>query len=353
MSKGLISYSNMALKKGYCTNCNKNDETRRIFDVNPSTSYCHCPHCGKRYRPKVAINNYNRVLARYLKRASYFLRNVGDAKRAYGIYAYILELEFSNSAARMGRLLALSYLSSLRRNRFKEAKELLLMDVEQFREEKYEKEYSAFLLELSKCTDEYMYRVEKKLTFKDYFYDVDCLKLYYKNMEDVIDIKRLIVNELSLINEEKMVEIVSNSIKNLEEIFKKSVFTADGKEQKLVNFGKSGEPLIVNGYQRKDTTKIQRYRMSTLDPNNKKATFIKDVVFSRTYIKLFNAMQASIALIIVSAVIALVALIIYLVFIKNPFILVALILAIVFGVLGVSFVIMRLILSYVLTKKRY
>ena len=353
MSKGLINYSNMALKKGYCTNCNKNDETRRIFDVNPSASYCHCPHCGKKYRPKVAINNYNRVLARYLKRAFFFLRNVGDARRAYGIFAYILELEPSNSAARMGRLLSLSYLSSLRRNRFKEAKELLLMDVEQFREERIRKEYAAFLLELSKCTDEYIFRVEKKLTFRDYFYDVDCLKLYYKNMEDVIDIKRIIVNELSLIDEEKMVEIVSNSIKNLEDIFKTSVFTADGKEQKLVNFGKSGEPLIVNGYQRRDTTKILRYRMSTLDPNNKKATLIKDVVFSRTYIKMFNAMQASVALIIASTLIALVALIIYLVFIKNVHILVALIIAIAFGVIGVSLVIMRLIFSSILTKKRH
>ena len=341
------------MKKGYCTNCNKNDETRRIFDVNPSTSYCYCPHCGKKYRPKVAINNYNRVISRYLRRAFFFLRNVGDARRSYGIFAYVLELEPSNSAARMGRVLSLSYLSTLRRNRFREAKELLLMDVEQFRNRKIEKEYSAFLLELSKCTDEFMFRLEKKLTFKDFFYDVDCLKLYYKHMADVIDIKRTIVNELSLIDEEKMVEIVSNSIKNLEESYKTSVFTADGKEQKLVNFGKSGEPLIVNGYQRKDVTKIQRYRMSTLDPNNKKATYIKDIVFSRTYIKMFNAMQSSIALIIVSALIALVALIIYFVFIKNAHVLVALIIAIIFGIIGVSFVIMRLILSSLLKKKRY
>ena len=341
------------MKKGYCPNCNKNDETRRIFDVNPLTSYCHCPHCGKKYRPKVVINNYNRVIARYLRRAFFFLRNVGDARRSYGIFAYVLELEPSNSTARMGRVLSLSYLSSLRRNRFREAKELLLMDAEQFRDRKNEKEYSSFLLELSKCTDEFMFRLEKKLTFKDFFYDVDCLKLYYKHMADVIDIKRTIVNELSLIDEEKMVEIVSNSIKNLEESYKTSVFTADGKEQKLVNFGKSGEPLIVNGYQRKDVTKIQRYRMSTLDPNNKKATYIKDIVFSRTYIKMFHAMQSSIALIVISALIALVALIIYFVFIKNAHVLVALIIAIIFGIIGVSFVIMRLILSSLLKKQRY
>ena len=103
----------MALKKGYCISCNKNDETRRIFDVNPSVSYCHCPHCGKRYRPKVAIALYQKVIARYLRRAFFFLRNVGNPKRAYGIFAYVLELEPSNKAARMGRVLSLAYLSTI------------------------------------------------------------------------------------------------------------------------------------------------------------------------------------------------------------------------------------------------
>ena len=43
----------MAIKKGYCTNCNKHDESRRIFDVNSEARVCYCPHCGKKYRPKI------------------------------------------------------------------------------------------------------------------------------------------------------------------------------------------------------------------------------------------------------------------------------------------------------------
>ena len=96
----------MAMKKGFClsTVCNKREEVRRIFDVNSETQFCYCPYCGKKYRPKVAIFNYEKRITRYDKKAKFFLKNVGQPLYAYNLFAYVLELEPTVNVLEFGAL---------------------------------------------------------------------------------------------------------------------------------------------------------------------------------------------------------------------------------------------------------
>ena len=343
----------MSIKKGYCTNCNKNDEARRIFDVNTDAKYCFCPHCGKKYRPKLAIQNYEKVISLYLKRGYYYLRNTGNPKTAYSIFAYVLELEQHNKTAKLGRLLSLAYLSTLRRNRFLEVKELLLMESENFHNSKIKREYTAFLVCLHKCVTDYITKAKKKLTFRDYFYDINCLKLYYCLISDAITLLRIVVNELSMIEEEKLAFTVSDTIKEYEREYNVAFFTVDGQEQRLVNFTKNGDPLIVNGKRREDTTKLHRYRMASLEEDKKKnLRYIKDNIFTRVYLIMHRSVKAFLPSIIVGGVLFTAILILFFVFMKNASSIVALVFAIIIGAITLILLALRLIFQYVLRKPR-
>ena len=338
--------------KGYCTNCNKHDEPRRIFDVNSEAKMCHCPHCGKKYRPRVAITNYDRVIHRYLRRAYFYLKNVRNPKAAYALFAYVLELEPGNKTAKLGRLLSLCFLTTLRRNRFIETKELMIMNSEDFQTPDFRRDYAAFLILLDRCVTESLQRMRKRLTLKGYFYDIECVKLYLKHISDAIELKRTIVEELSFINEERLCSQVDESRKETEKMYDESFFTVDGQEHRLVNFAKSGDPLVVNGKKKDDTSKLQRYRMATLESNNKKDRVLKDEIFPKTYYNMFKVVTSSIALAIILGVLTAGALVLYLVYMKYSAAVVALVFVIVFGVSMLVIIGLRFLFLSILKKPR-
>lgn len=277
----------MPMKKGYCINCNKHDEIRRIFDVNSESRFCYCPHCGKKYRPKVAIFNYERTISRYNKKAKFFLKNVGQPRYAYNLFAYVLELEPTNKTAKLGRLLSLAYLSTLRRNHFSEVKELLDMAKHEVKEPKSNREkYSEFLMSLDKCLNDYIFKVKKKLCIHACFYDSDCIKLYYKHLRDTINLKRVIAGEFSSIGDSKHSSECFDSIKKLELDYNEPTYTADGVEHTFSNFSKYGEPLVSEG-RKVINTKLGKHRLSTLDKNNKKLNVLSDSVFSIAYFRMY------------------------------------------------------------------
>ncbi len=340
------------MKKGYCHNCNKDYEVRRIFDVNSDAKYCYCPHCGKRYRPKVVINAYDRVIARYLKRANFYLRNANEYLLAYNLFAYVLELEPENKSAKLGRLLSLSYLSSLRRNRFVEVRELLDMEKADFHGAKIKSEYSSILLGLDRCSNKYMEKAKKKLTFRTYFYDVECIKLYYRHVGEVIKLKRLLLEELSMIDDSKGAEVVSESIKALENEYNNINFTVDGHDHLFANYSKNGDPLITNG-RRKIDTKLSKYRMATLNTEDKKLRVLDDAVFKKVYRVIFRTFKATIPCSIVVLGLALTMLVLYLIFMHTaaaPFFLGTFI---AFAVSALSFIVVRFLFAYILKKPRF
>ena len=339
--------------KGYCTNCNKDNEGRRIFDVNSDTRFCYCPHCGKKYRPRVAIANYNRVIHKYLRRARFFLCNAGEVQYAYNLYAYVLELEPTNKTAKLGRLLALAFLSTVRRNRFMEVLQLLEIEKELFHEKVFaHEEYNEFLIHLENCTETYLINVKKALTLKNFFYDVECIKLYFKHIRDVIELRRLIVSELMVIGVSANLAIISDETKALEKEYNLTCYTVDGQDHSLAHFAKNGDPIIVNGVKQVETN-LHRYRMSTLDPNNKKKlNVIPERVFPILYARLFRTYEVSLGLSIVNLAIAITLLVFYIILHSWPCGPYILMLTIVFAVVGLSFLSMRILFGIMLKKQR-
>ena len=341
----------MAMTKGYCTNCNKDNEARRIFDVNSDVKFCYCPHCGKKYRPRIAIHNYKRTIDRYLRRANFFLRNANETKDAYNLFAYVLELEPTNKSAKLGRLLSLGYLSTVRRQRFLEVRDLLDIEKELFHRPGIHDEYVEFLLSLAKCTETYIVNVKKRLTMRGYYYDVECAKLYYRHIRSIIELRRLIVYELAAINELKLSGDVNDSIKTLENEYNNIIVTVDGWDHFLANFSKSGDPLITNG-RRKIDTKLSRYRMSTLDVNNKQLNIIDDSAFSKTFRQMYRTFKPALPLAVIIGSVSLVLLVFYFIFIKldcAPYILS---LVILFGIIAIGFIVLRVLFGLLLKKPR-
>lgn len=340
------------MKKGYCTNCNRDDEARRIFDVNSDARWCYCPHCGKKYRPSVVIENYKKTIDKYNRKAYFYLRNAGEYRLGYDLFAYVLELEPTNKTAKLGRLLSLANLSTTRRNRFLEVREL--MDIERvlFHEKPFAREYAAYLISLNSCINVYCELVKKNLTIKTYFYDVACIKLYYRHIADAITLKRMIVEEFSTVGEEKLAAQVSESIKELEKTYDNINFTADGQDHFLANFTKTGEPLITNG-RRKVDTKLARYRLSTLDTKDKKLNIIPEDVFAKVRYHTYHSYKNSLPLAILLFILFLASLITYLCLRTRSFALPILILAIIFGVFSISFVVLRVLCYLVLKRPKF
>ena len=344
----------MSMKKGYCPACKTKDEVRRIFDVNSEAKYCYCPRCMKKYRPKVAIHIYERTINHYLRRATFFLKNAGEPKLAYNLYAYVLELEPTNRSAKLGRMLSLAYISTLRRNRFGEVKELLMIQKDLFQSQYMRKEYIAFLISLDTCINKYMNRSKKKLTIKGYFHDGACFKLHLSNINAAIDLKRLIISELSGINEEKRASAVSASIKVLESEYGKSVVTVNGEEHHFTSFTKDKEPLISTSTTKKKVDeRVKRYRPSTLDPNAKKMRYIKDNVFSRSCHYMFLIFNISLVLFIVLAALALSFLITYFILLSYWFRVFFMVFFIIFLVTSLILLGMRFIFQMILKKPRF
>ena len=340
--------------KGYCTNCNKENEGRRIFDVNTDVRFCYCPHCGKKYRPKMAAANYNHVINKYLRRASFFMSNAGQFQNAYNLYAYVLELEPENKLAKLGRLLSLAFLSTVRRNRFIEVKQLLEIEKDEFHEKHFaHQHYNEFLIHLENCTESYLNNVKKALTLKTYFYDVDCIKLYFKHIKDVIELRRLIVSELMVIGVSANLAIISDETKDLEKQYNMTCMTVDGQDHSLAHFAKNGEPIIVNGVKQEDTH-LSRYRMSTLDVNNKKKlNVIPETVFTTVFSRIYKTFEISLGFAIAFGLAAITMLVFYFILIKLPCAPYIMGVFIVLAVTSISFILMRILFGLTLKKPRF
>ena len=341
------------MMKGYCTNCNSGDESRRIFDVNSEAKYCYCPRCAKRYKPKVAIFNYDKTIYKYNKRAKFYLSNVGQPKYAYQLFAYVLELEPSNKKAKFGRLLSLSYLSTLRRNRFTEVTELLNIVKGEVKGSKDMTKYSNFLLSLDHSVNEYMHRVRKNLCIHDYFYDVECVKLYFKHLRDAIALKRVIAGELINANNKKGSEQVFETVKNMELVYNQVIYTADGQDHYFTNFTKSGDLLIVDGKKPIDTKLGTKYKRYSLNKGVKNTKVLGEIVFSKAYFRIFRVYEKCLVSAVTLLILSIASLITFIAIPSGGLKILFLTLFIVFGALAASFVALYLIFAGILKKPRF
>ena len=271
----------MGTRKGLCLNCQTKRIDHRIFQVNPEASTCFCPMCMKEMEPKVAIDNYLKLIKDMLFKADNTLFVACDPVLAYQQYADVLELESNDAHALIGRVLCLIYMGKVRKSYLKEAHILLEntpfkgCDIDAF---------VNFLKKINDSLDEYEHAITKKLTFKEHFYDIECLKLYWVHLYDIIQLKELTFSIFKQIertyttrHDGVFINMLANNIDEKKKILSLERFTTDGQGYiftKVVN-GKA----CVEKTENTQPNRFVRFRLSTLDPNDKGKRLIKDEVF--------------------------------------------------------------------------
>ena len=268
----------MAMKKGFCIKCVTKDPKHRIFKVNSEAEKCYCPHCLKEYKPKEAIGYFNRFIANLTDEADMTLQIARRPDASYQKYADVLEYADDFVPALLGRISSLIYQSTLRRSRFNEALLLLDLDSDKYHLVANRPQYVKFLKSSNEMANAYKDRLYKRLTFKSYFYDTDCIKLYIQRLTEIKNFKAYLQKELEFAGENDLATVIKEENEEIEAIIHEDFISTDGRKHRFVHFDKNGAPLVASSDERFHTG-VEKYRNSTLDVNDKKLRVIKDVMF--------------------------------------------------------------------------
>ena len=307
----------MATRRGICPYCKNEYIHNSIFLVNPEASTCLCGSSIHQINPKEAIDAYLKYIQDSIKKADDLLEVTCDPYGAYDAYADIIDVDDTIVHAYLGRILCLIYMSKTRKSYLDEAKILLETDSEKavFTYLVNAPVVIEFLRRIVRVIEEYLIAIKKVLTFKKYFYDEDCLKLYFKHVFDALNLDNEI---LSLSNEirnkdlenhdyDAFIAYLEEKIRDKDRILNDYDFiTIDGKTYKFYKMKDDHSAEIVVLSKAIIDTKTSRYRMATLDPNNKKLRYIKDEIF-RDYTKIIRNRKVAIVLGIISLVLAAIA----------------------------------------------
>ena len=291
----------MALKRGFCTHC-KGEETLRIFNVNKDAEICYCPLCTTPMKPKDAISNYHHLISHYLKRASRYLFETTEYLRAYQTFAHIIDLDDSIKVAYFGRILALVHLSSLRKSKIAFAN---LMHRQQaaknFHYQENANEYYHFLILLLDALDIYENKMKKRITTHSVFYDVDCVVLYLKRIEEIRAYKEYLISEAQFFidsNKDQFKEVIDR-IKETEGHYKsvlnETFITSDGNRYSFSEYGPNDTPVLTMQPPKNEAAINNPKQMISLYPKDNKKSPIRDDVYQDNY-TLYLFVSASVPL---------------------------------------------------------
>ena len=295
----------MATKKGLCLHCQSKRIDHRIFQVNPEASTCFCPLCMKEMEPKEAIDNYTNLIKNMLLKADNTLFVACDPSLAYQQYADTLEFEPNEAHALIGRILCLIYMGKVRKSYLKEA--YILLENTSYKGCDLNT-FVNFLEKINVALDEYDLAINKKLTFREHYYDLDCLKLYWTHLHDIIKMKELILSIVKQLKKnyasqqnDEFINLLEYSIDEKQKIISLECLTTDGKGYKLSKF--VDDKPVVSETKSETSNKFIRFRLSTLNPEEKGKRVIQDQVF-KDYTLIIKLRKVSIFLWILLFVLA-------------------------------------------------
>ena len=295
----------MALKRGFCTHC-QGDEIQRIFNVNKEAEICYCPLCAHPMQPKDAIINYRNLISHHLKRASRYLFETTEYLRAYQTFAHIIDLDDTVKVAYFGRILSLIHISTLRKCKISFA---LMMHKQQaakmFHYQETANEYYHFLVLLLDALDIYENKMKKRLTSRGVYYDVDCVVLYLKRIEEIILYKRYLITEAEFFidankeNFKVIVDRIKNTKEHYAEVFKETYVTADGNSYLFNEFGPNVTPILTMQSHKKEQNARHIKEEISLYPKDNKKSPIKDEIYQNNLpIFVFVSMSVPLAIVL-------------------------------------------------------
>ena len=317
----------MATKRGLCPFCTNKKITNRLFVVNPDAAVCYCPNCLNEMAPSQAIKTYADAIEDMVKVADKALFHACDPALAYQKYADILEIDNTCVRAYLGRLLCLVYLSKVRKSYIAEAGLLLDDEIDTYFHRVAEiPNLITFLKRVNRLVDEYEYGVHKKLTFKSYFFDKDCLSLYLHHLNEIIIFKTNALNEClylqkkySNVQADVLISLLETSLAEKKKLlFEGKFITVDGKTYVVDQVEENGNVTIKETDDPIVDTKSGRYLMGTLDINDKKNRYITDTVF-KDYALMLKKDKVSIAFFVILLIMALTFGVLAFVFYKTLF----------------------------------
>lgn len=282
----------MAIKQGYCTYCNIDDDKSRIFTLNSEATICFCPNCLHKQTPKEAMDAYKSFIDKKLEKANFYLFKLNEFSNAYNAYAEILDIVPNYFKALFGRLYSLLLMSSVRSSQIINTDILLNNESSLFHKADIANEYFTFLSQINRISNEYINRLFHRLTIKKHFFDAECIQLYIIRIKETIKFKNTLLKEISYIYDKNnsneyllLINKINEELTNLDSRIKNHYISTEGYRYRLINFDKNGVALLAKSNE-KINTKIFRYRYSTLDPNPEEDKIvIKDVLFKdRTYL---------------------------------------------------------------------
>ena len=274
----------MATKRGMCPYC----KNHNYFLVNPEAMSCFCGTNMHQISPIEAINKYNSYVDELITKANNTLEIVGNSELAYQEFADVIELDDSITYPYLGRILCLIYMSKVRKSHVNDARVLLETTAEEyFRKTSEFPMIIHFLKKIVKVTEEYLDGVHRKLSLKTYFYDSRCLRLYLTHVNEVKEFENSILEIVTGIKKKFVNEKVDFLLNFLDELItSKDAFLKDeehvlvyGDYYKMSEIKSNCEVEVAKVENKHIDTKLVRYRMASLDANNKKARYICDVVF--------------------------------------------------------------------------
>ena len=295
----------MALKRGFCTHC-QGDEIQRIFNVNKDAEICYCPVCAHPMQPKDAIVNYRHLISHHLKRASRYLFETTEYLRAYQTFAHIIDLDDSIKVAYFGRILALVHISTLRKSKIPFAMQMHKQQApKMFHYQETANEYYHFLILLLDALDIYEHKMKRRLTSRGVFYDVDCVVLYLKRIEEIKLYKHYLISEAEFFidaNKENYREIVDRIVGTEDHyfmIFKDKYVTADGNTYSFNEFGPNLTPILTMQVSKDKQPAHHIKEAISLYPKDNKKSPIRDEVYQNNLpMFIFVTMSVPLAIIL-------------------------------------------------------
>ena len=272
----------MATKNGVCPYCQFNRLENRIFPVNPDAVTVFCPSCMRELDPKKAIDGYNAIITKMVDKADNTLFVACDPVVAYQEYADVLEFESDNSKALLGRILCLIYTSKVRKSYLVEANALLENINHKGADEA--NNYVATLKRINFALDEYDTALNKKLSYHNYYYDEECLKLYLKHLYSIFKFKSDILDKLLKLRKdyasqknEVLINLINHSVQEKEKVLKDTKYLITGEGRRLMKI--VGDKVYLEATGESVEYRYPKKHSFTLGEADKTHKTIKDRVF--------------------------------------------------------------------------
>ncbi len=211
----------------YCRHCRKGlSEKAHIFDVKNETEKVVCPNCGYELNFFDAKRDYDSLISHYLKLANNNLNYRFQFLSAYQTYAHILDIEPDNIDAIVGRMIALLYLSTVRKAYFKDVGELFIRESTHLCGDCNEYEQLLYFIKrVNAICRDYSKTIKRRLTATaKLYYDNYCVALYILRHIEIDNFINILLDKISAIKGEYVDSRLTILIDKLKEQLTKNAF---------------------------------------------------------------------------------------------------------------------------------